>query len=194
MSALPKKELTVAEYLAIERQAESKSEFFNGEMFAMAGASWQHNAISANLLIEIGGRLKNGPCRVFASDLRVKVDRTGLYTYPDLLIVCGQLEFDPMDADTLVNPQVIFEILSKSTEAYVRGEKFRHYQRLPSLKEYVLVNQDKKLLQRHVQKSDGEWALRYFDDPSGEFALASIPIRVPMADIYRGVDLPEEPK
>jgi Uma2 family endonuclease len=194
MSALPKKKLTEAEYLAIEWEAECKSEFLNGEMFPMAGASWQHNKLTANLLGELYQRLKGGPCDVYAADMRVKVTRTGLYTYPDLLIVCGPPEFDPMDANTLVNPQVIYEILSKSTEGYVRGAKFRHYQRLPSLQEFVLVSQDQMLLERFVRQSDGRWLLTNFDDPAGEFALASIPVRVPIADIYRGVELPNEPE
>ncbi len=126
MSTLTKKKLTEAEYLAIERAAELKSEFYNGEMFAMAGASRQHNEIKENLSLEIGIRLKGGPCRTYSADQRVKIDRTGLYTYPDLLIVCGRAEFDPDHRDILYNPQVIIEILSKSTESYDRGLKFLH--------------------------------------------------------------------
>jgi Uma2 family endonuclease len=192
MSAIAKKKLTEAEYLAIERAAELKSEFYNGEMFAMAGASRQHCEIKENLSVEIGSRLKGGPCRTYSGDLRVKVDRTGLYTYPDLLIVCGKAEFDNVQKDTLTNPQVIVEILSESTESYDRGKKFLHYRRLPSLREYVLVSQDKKLIERFVRQSDDAWLLTTFDNPDGDFTLSTVPIRVPMADVYHGVELSEE--
>ncbi|MDB5313396.1 MAG: hypothetical protein JWO38_7598 [Gemmataceae bacterium] len=192
MSAVPKKKLTEAEYLALERKAEFKSEFYNGEMFAMAGASRQHNELKENLSIEIGSRLKGGPCRTYSSDQRVNVDRTGLYTYPDLLIVCGRPEFDPKDTDTLVNPQVIIEILSKSTESYDRGVKFLHYRRLPSVREYVLVSQDRMLVERFVRQSDETWVLTTFDQ-SVEFALATVPVRIPLADVYRGVEFDEPP-
>ena len=140
MSAAPKpRKLTVAEYFALEEKAERRSEFYDGEMFAMAGASREHNAITRNLTAEFHNRLKEGPCQVFVADLRVKVDRTGLYTYPDLLIVCGPPEYAPENRDTLVNPKVVIEVLSPSTERYDRTTKFRHYKQLPSVMEYVLV-------------------------------------------------------
>jgi Uma2 family endonuclease len=140
MSAAPKsRKLTAAEYFTIEEKSDVKHEFFDGEMFAMAGASREHNALTRNLVIELGGRLKGGPCEVFVADQRVKVDRTGLFTYPDVLIVCGPAEYAPENRDTLTNPRVVIEVLSDSTERYDRTTKFRHYQRLPSLQEYVLV-------------------------------------------------------
>jgi Uma2 family endonuclease len=191
MTAITKK-LSEAEYLAIERAAEFKSEFFNGEMFAMAGVSHQHNEIKDNLIYEITSRLKGGPCRTYSSDQRVKIERTGLYTYPDLLIVCGRGEFDKEHQDILYNPQVIIEILSKSTESYDRGKKFLHYRRLQSLQEYVLVSQERKLVERFVRQADETWVLTTFEDPNGEFVLATVPVRVPMADVYSGVELTEE--
>lgn len=194
MTAGPKKKLTEAEYLARERVAEFKSEFYAGEMFAMAGASRQPNDIKENLSVEIGGRLKGGPCRTYSADMRVKVKRTGLYTYPDFLIVCGPPEFEVVQGtDTLLNPQVVFEILSESTERYDRGTKFQHFQKLSSVREYVLVSQDRVLVERFVRQPDETWVLTTFDDPAGEFALATVPVRVPVADIYRGMDLPDEP-
>lgn len=193
MSAIPKKKLTEAEYLAIERAAEFKSEFHDGEMFAMAGASRQHNEVKENLIGELFGRLRGGSCRTYSSDQRLKVPRTRLYTYPDIVIVCGRAEFDPADADTLVNPQVVIEILSKSTEAYDRGTKFRHYQRLPSIREYVLVSQDRVRVERFVRQPDETWVLTTFEDPAGEFALATVPVRVPLSDVYRGVEPLEPP-
>jgi Uma2 family endonuclease len=194
MSAIPKKKLTEAEYLSLERTADFKSEFFNGEMFAMAGASREHNELKDNMIGEIFSRLKGGPCRTYSSDQRVKVSRTGLYTYPDLLIVCGTPEFEfDKDVDTLLNPQVIFEILSESTESYDRGAKFQQYWQVPSLREYVLVSQDKMLMERFVRQPDDSWLLTTFDDAAGDFTLATISVRVPLVDIYRGVEISEQP-
>jgi Uma2 family endonuclease len=192
MSAVTKKKLSESEYLAIERAAEFKSEFYDGEMFAMAGASPRHNRIRDNLVYKISQNLEGGTCFTYSSDQRVKVKRTGLFTYPDLLIVCGRPELDPEHKDTMFNPQVIFEVLSKSTESYDRGKKFLNYRRIPSLKEYVLVSQEQKLIERYVRQTDDDWLLTTFDDPNSEFALTTVPVRIPMADVYRGVELLEE--
>jgi len=193
MSVLPKRKMTEAEYLSFEETSEEKHEFYNGETFAMAGASRQHNDISTNLIIEIGTRFKGGPCRVSAAGQRVKVSRTGLYTYPDLLIVCGPREFDKLNENTLINPNIVIEILSDSTEGYDRGTKFEHYQKLPSVREYVLVRQDRMRIERHVRQPDESWTTTAFDDPAGSFALATIPISIPLADVYRDVELTGEP-
>jgi Uma2 family endonuclease len=193
MSAVTKMKLSEAEYLSIERAAEFKSEFYNGEMFARAGASFLHNRIKDNLVVAIGGRLQSGPCFTCSGDQRVKVDRTGLYTYPDLLIVCGNPEFDSEQKDTLLNPQVIIEILSESTESYDRGKRSSHYRRLSSLREYVLVSQEDKLIERFVRQPDDTWILTTFDNPDGEFALSTVPVRIPMADVYRGVEIAKSP-
>jgi Uma2 family endonuclease len=191
MSAVPKPhKITVDEYFEIEKSAERKSEFHNGEMFLMAGASWEHNLISQSLSSELYLRLKGSECQVFHSDLRVKVDRTGLYTYPDVLIVCGTPEHAPENRDTLVNPKVVFEILSDSTERYDRTTKFRHYKQLPSVLEYVLVSQDEPLVERFERQEDGTWAQSDFVGLEVEVALATVPVSVPMADIYRGVEFP----
>ncbi len=194
MSAIAKKKkLTEDEYLVIEREAEFKSEFYDGEMFAMAGASRRHNDLQINLIAELHARLKGGKCRVYGSDLRVKVKRTGLYTYPDVVIACDPEIEKKLGVETLLNPRVIFEILSKTTEGYDRGTKFQQFQRLPSVKEYVLVSQDRMVVERYVRRPDGTWVLKTFDDPSGQFSLATVKVRIPLADIYRGVELPEEP-
>jgi Uma2 family endonuclease len=192
MSAVPKRKLTEAEYLAIERAAEFKNEFFNGEMFAMAGASREHNAIKENLIVELGSRLKGSPCRTYSSDQRLKVSRTGLYTYPDIVIVCGQAEYAENDRDTLLNPTVVIEVLSPSTEKYDRGTKFRQYQKLPSLKEYVMVSQSEPVCERYARRPDGTWALTVVEDLAGELAFESVPARIPLADIYAGVEFPDE--
>jgi Uma2 family endonuclease len=194
MTAVPKKKLTEVEYLAIERDAEFKSEFYRGEMFAMAGASLQHNALKDNLVGELHNHLKDGPCRTYSADMRVKVQQTGLYTYPDVVIVCGSPKLEQVQGvDTLLNPQVVIEILSEATERYDRGAKFEQLQKLPSVREYVLVSQDKIRVERFVRQPDETWLLTTFDKPDGEFSLATVPVRVPLADVYRGVELPETP-
>ena len=194
MSAIPKKKkLTEDEYLVIEDEAEFRSEFYDGEMFAMAGASRHHNDLQTNLIVELGGRLKGGKCRVYGSDMRVKVKRTGLYTYPDVVITCDPEIEKKLGVETLLNPRVIFEILSKTTEGYDRGTKFQQFQRLPSVKEYVLVSQDRMVIERYVRQTDGTWVLKTFDNPEAQFSLATVKVRIPIADIYRGVELPEQP-
>jgi Uma2 family endonuclease len=190
MSTAPQRKLTAAEYLAIERDAPVKSEFYAGEMFAMAGASREHNTINENLSGELHARLKGSPCRTFSRDLRVLVDRTGLYTYPDLVIVCGAPEYDAEDRDTLVNPRVVIEVLSPSTERYDRTTKFLHYRQLASVEEYVLVAQDAAWCERFVRQPDGSWAQVPFVGLDAVLELKSVPVAVPLADIYAGVSFP----
>ena len=194
MSAVPKpRKLTVAEYLAIEAKAPTKSEFYDGDMFAMAGAAPEHCFVTENLSVELGGKLKGGPCRTVSSDLRLKVSWTGLYTYPDLMILCGPPEYDPADRNTLLNPTVVVEVLSPSTERYDRGAKFRNYQQIPTFQEYVLVAQDEAVIERFVRQADGSWAMVSFVGLADTFALHSIPVQIPMADIYAGVEFPPPP-
>ena len=130
MSSPARRLLSPAEYLAGERASSVRHEFFAGELFAMAGASWEHSLIKDNLARELGNRLLDGDCRVVTSDLRVKVDATGLYTYPDILVVCGEPAFEDQQFDTLLNPRVLVEVLSETTEKYDRGTKFRHYRQV----------------------------------------------------------------
>ena len=190
MTAVPKKKFyTEAEYLALERAAEYKSEFYDGEIFAMAGASLPHNRVKENLSGEIYGRLKGTRCESFSSDMRVKVPKARAYCYPDIVIVCGEPKLEDDVHDTLLNPVVIIEVLSPSTKAFDYSGKFRRYQKLESLKEYVLVSQDECLLERYQRRPNKAWLLKTFDDIDGEFALMSVSVRIPMADIYRGVDL-----
>ena len=139
MSSLPKARFTPEEYLALERQAEYRSEFFHGEIFAMAGASREHNLIAGNVSRELGNQLKGRPCETYQSDMRVKVSDTGLYTYPDVVVACGELAFEDDEVDTLLNPTLLIEVLSESTESYDRGKKFGYYRTIQSLAEYLLV-------------------------------------------------------
>lgn len=191
MSAVPKRKLTSDEYLAIERKAEYKSEFYNGEMFAMAGAKFPHNAVKDNLIYQLGRRLDGGRCRTLSSDQRVKIDATGLYTYPDIVIVCGEPDFEDDEFDTLLNPRVIIEILSDSTETYDRGDKSSHYKRIPSLQEYVLVAQRKPVIERLVRQEAGSWIVTEFTGLDAILEFASVAARVPLAEIYRGVTFPD---
>jgi len=194
MSTAPTKLLTPQEYLARERPADFRSEFYRGEMFAMAGASWEHTLIKDNLAGEARNGLKDGPCRVLTSDLRVKVTATGLYTYPDIVVVCDEPQFEDSMFDTLLNPRVVVEVLSDSTEKYDRGTKFAHYRQMPSVREYVMVAQDCPRVERYVRQDDGTWVLTVFSDLEKTFAFGSIPVKVPLADIYRGVAFPETTK
>ena len=190
MSTVPKRLLSPQEYLTLERQADVRSEYHRGGIFAMAGASWEHTLIKDNLAGEAGNQLKSGPCRVLTSDLRVKVNATGLYTYPDI-VVCEEPQFEDKVMDTLLNPRVVVEVLSDSTEKYDRGVKFAHYRRLPSVQEYVLVAQDRPLVERYVRQADDAWVLTAFSTMTQTFAFGTIPVQVALADIYRGVEFPE---
>jgi Uma2 family endonuclease len=191
MSTVAKPLLSPQEYLVRERQADFRSEFYRGEMFAMAGASWEHTLIKDNLAGETRNQLKAGPCRVGTSDLRVKITATEMYTYQDMVVVCGEPQFEDDHFDTLLNPRVLVEVLSDSTEKYDRGTKFAHYRQIPSLQEYVMVAQDRPLVERYVRQADSTWVLTVFDDLTQTFAFASIATQVALAEIYRGVTFPE---
>lgn len=193
MSAVPKAKLTPAEYLAIERKADFKSEFYRGEMFCMAGANRAHVVARDNLAGELHSVFKGSSCRAYSVDMRVKVQATGLYTYPDIAIVCGEPQFEDNVLDTLLNPRVLVEVLSPSTEAYDRGEKFTQYRQVPSLQEYVLVAQNRPLVERHVRQPDGSWLMTEFAGLEQVLEFTSVPARVPLAEIYRDVTFPETP-
>jgi Uma2 family endonuclease len=192
MSAVPKRLLTPHEYLAQERLASFKSEYYRGEVFAMAGASYPHCRVKDNMARKIGNQLEDGPCQVFTSDMRVLVSATGLYTYPDIVVVCDKPQFEDDVFDTLLNPLGLVEVLSDSTEKYDRGDKFAQYRQIPSLKEFVLVSQDRALIERYVRQPDDSWLLTEFADLAKTFEFSSVPVRIPLAEIYRGVEFPEQ--
>ena len=165
MSALAKTHLTEEQYLIIERAAATKSEFYDGEMFAMAGARENHMLIITNLTRELSNQLRRRPCRVYANDMRVKVEPSGLYTYPDLVALCQPPRFLDERRDTLLNPQVIIEVLSDSTEAYDRGDKAVFYRRSPSLTDYLLVSQKRPHLEHYRRQADQHlWTLTELTD------------------------------
>ncbi len=156
-------------------------------MFAMAAASREHNLIVANLVGEIGNVLKDRRVEVYPSDMRVKVTTTGLYTYPDVTVVCGDPEFEDEQFDTLTNPTVLFEVLSDSTESWDRGGKFRQYRDIPSLKEYVMVTQDRASVERYIRQIDGGWLLQEIESTEASVRFDSIDVMVPLAETYRNI-------
>ena len=175
--------LTPAEYLALEHKSETRSEYIAGRMYAMSGASRRHNLIALNLAGEIRQQLRGTPCEAYKTDMRVKVAPTGMYTYPDIVAVCGEPRFEDSEVDTLLNPTVLIEVLSPSTEAYDRGEKFAHYRRLDSLREYVLVAQDKVRIE-HYRRDGDQWI---FSEVSSMLDLPSIDCHVSVDAIYEKV-------
>jgi Uma2 family endonuclease len=189
MSTRPKPFLTPEQYLVSERAGDQKHEYYQGEVFAMVGASFSHVGIAANLLASLHGQLQSGPCRVFSSDLRVKVSRTGLYTYPDIGVVCDQPQFDDDQKDTLLNPRVIIEVLSPSTESYDRGKKFAHYRTVESLAEYLLVSQDQTRIEQYVRQPTHDWLLHEATEPAETIHLPSIECDLKLSDVYANIDL-----
>lgn len=180
--------VTAEEYLARERAAEYKSEYYDGEIFAMAGASEPHNLIVYNISGEFYTQLKQRPCKAYSSDLRLKVSPSGLYTYPDIVVVCGEAQFEDNELDTLLNPTLIVEVLSKSTEGRDRGAKFEHYSKLDSLQEYLLVAQDRPRVELFAKEGKGRWILEVLDHLEDIVKLASIGCELALKDIYAKVD------
>jgi Uma2 family endonuclease len=189
MALQPQMLLSPEEYLAVERQATCKSEYVAGEMFAMAGASRRQNLIVANVIRTLGNQLLESPCNVYPSDMRLKIPRTGRYTYPDVVIACAEEQFEDEYRDTLLNPGVIIEVLSDSTEAYDRGKKFEEYQRLASLAEYVLIAQDRYSVERYVRQDQRTWIYSAFQSPEDVVPLSTIGCQLALQDVYTKVDV-----
>jgi Uma2 family endonuclease len=171
--------MTAEEYLALERQSEEKHEFLEGEMFAMSGASAAHNDIVWNLAGILHAQLRGRPCRASIGDMRLQVTATGLYTYPDIVVVCGERRF--AELDSLINPTLIIEVLSPSTEAYDRGKKFGHYRTIESLQEVVLVSQDRVGVERFSRQPQGDWLLSEAKRLEECMSLPSIGCELPLA-------------
>jgi len=176
---------TAEEYLAQERAASFKSELIDGRIVAMAGASRAHNVVAFNILGELRPQLKGRRCEAYGSDMRVEIAAAGLYTYPDASVVCGQPRFGDAHGDTLQNPTVIFEILSPTTEAYDRGEKFARYRRLDSLEAYVLVSQAEMRVEWYTrQPGSGTWLYNAVEGGEATVALASIGCTIALREVY----------
>jgi Uma2 family endonuclease len=187
MSTLPDGFITPEQYLEIERKAEFKSEYFNGEMFAMSGVTTRHDDIVAQLLVLIGQHLRGKPCRVHTADMRVLANPSGLYTYPDVTVVCGTRQFADSRMDILTNPTLLIEVLSPTTEVYDRGRKGKLYRLVPSLQELLLVAQDRFEVEGYRRSPDGSWSFFEATGLLSAFELTSIGLSLTLADIYERV-------
>jgi Uma2 family endonuclease len=192
MSALLTPFLSTNDYLDSERASKTKHEYCAGQVYAMAGASARHNLIAMNTGASLHSQLRRQACTVYPSDLRVKVNPMELYTYPDLSVVCGAPRFEDGQRDTLLNPTVIVEVLSPSTENYDRGQKFQRYRALSSLAEYVLIAQDAMHVEHYARQPDGRWLLTEADGPEGVIHLAAIACDLALADVYEKVELDDD--
>ena len=188
MSSQRKTLISPEDYLTIERKSEVKHEYFAGEMFAMVGASKRHNLITANIIRVLGNQLLNRPCNVYPSDMRVKISATGKYTYPDVVVACEEERFDDAENDTLLNPVVIIEVLSDSTEAYDRGKKFEHYQSIESLTEYLLVAQDPYRIEQYIRQSNREWRYSEYHNAEDIVKVNVISCDLTLSDVYAKVE------
>jgi len=187
MAINPQQSMTPEEYLAFERaHTDAKHEYLNGEITAMSGASLQHNIIVSNLVISLGIQMRGRPCNVFSSDMRVKIPATGLYTYPDIAALCGSPQLEDEAGDTLLNPSVIVEVLSPSTEAYDRGAKFAHYQSVESLQVYILVSQDKPRIEVFQRQEDRNWLYSVAETLDTSVRVEVVDCELALADVYEG--------
>lgn len=189
MTAQPKHRYSVEAYLEIERTGSLKHEYYRGEIFALAGSSEAHNLILTNILTTLNVQLRKRPCKVYPSDMRLKIPQTGLYTYPDASIVCGTPRFDDVKHDTLLNPLVVIEILSPSTEGYDRGKKFQNYRTVATLQEYLLVSQDEYHIEHYINQNDGHWLLTAYHGVQATLLLKAIDCTLALADVYDKVDI-----
>ena len=188
MSSLPSYHVSPEEYLALERKAEYKSEYIDGLIYAMAGGSERHNLIAANIIIALGAQLRTRPCRVYPSDLKVRVPNSTRFFYPDVSVICGDTQFADDEKDVILNPVLIVEVLSESTAAYDRGKKFLSYQQIDTLKEYLLVSQDEFLVECYARQNSDTWL--YFkmsglDSPS--LIMPYLQCELDLRDIYNKV-------
>lgn len=184
MASLPNYYLSPEEYLAIERRAEYKSEYLDGVMYAMSGASERHNLIVGNLVAEFNVQLRKTDCRVYPSDLRVRVPNSRRFFYPDVSVVCGETEFADEERDVVLNPIVVVEVLSESTAAFDRGKKFQSYQQIESLREYLLVSQDEFVVEHFLRQAENRWLYTKAGGLDETLALPSVNCRLALADIY----------
>jgi Uma2 family endonuclease len=192
MTAQPQQFISEEEYLVFERASTTKHEYFQGRIYAMTGAKAAHNLIAGNILAALHRQLRQKPCQVYPSDMRVKVQQTGLNTYPDVVVVCGQPQFTDTVTDTLLNPIVIIEILSPSTERYDRGMKFQHYRTIDTLQEYILVAQDHVHLECFSRQEGGLWMFQEAVSKEDVLSIQSINCELLLEDVYEKVSIEQE--
>lgn len=189
MARQPKTFLSVQEYLALERHAENKHEYHDGEMVAMTGASRAHNLIVTNVVSELRQQLKGRPCEVYPNDMRVKIPSVGRYVYPDTVVVCGEPQFEDAYVDTLLNPTLVVEVLSGSTETYDRLTKSDYYCAVESLGEYLLIAQDSHRVEQYVKQADGRWLITETEGLEAVIDLNSVGCRLALNEVYDRVEL-----
>lgn len=190
MNSQPQTKYTPAEYLALEREAFDKHEYFDGVISLRARSNVHHVRISGNICCGLLNQLDDSPYEPFSSDMRVKVSATGFYTYPDVSVACAPQVYEDAEDDVLLNPRVLFEVLSPSTERRDRTFKFRHYQQIPSVSEIVFVTQDAPNVERFVRGSGALWQFDPVTEMDGKVTLDSIGCTLTMAQIYQGVEFP----
>jgi Uma2 family endonuclease len=189
MSRQVKTYVTPEEYLAFERKAETKSEYVNGEIFALAGASRKHNLIAGNIFGELRQQFKGKPCEVYPGEMRVKAPAARSYVYPDVVVVCGEPQFEDDYLDTLLNPTLVVEVLSKSTESYNRLAKSAYYRTIESLTEYLLIAQEEYRVEQYVKQADGRWLLSDVCSLDSVIELKSIGCSLALRDLYERVSI-----
>jgi Uma2 family endonuclease len=188
MTLHPRRNLSIEQYLEREDKSDDRSEYFRGEVFLMGGGTLEHNSIVFNLVAELKPTLRSGTCRLYGQDLRLWVDSYQLFTYPDLLVVCGSPKLFPGRKDTVTDASLIIEVLSPSTRDYDAGDKFKFYRSLPSFQEYLLISQDEVRVEHHFRQSSNRWLLTEFTDPKAVIPLPTLSgIHLTMGTIYEGV-------
>lgn len=192
MASIPKPQWTPQTYLEFERTSDLKHEYIQGEIFAMAGASPEHNIIGGNTYASLHSQLRKRNCIVFPSDMRVRIPAFDVYTYPDISAVCGTPQFEASERDSLLNPVLIIEVLSSTTESYDRGKKFQYYRSIPTLQEYLLIAQDSYRIERFLRQSDNQWLLTDVATPDASLELPSIQCTLALSDIYEKVEFEGE--
>lgn len=186
-------QMTRQEYLEFEEASEVRHEFYRGELFAMTGGTDAHSRLKVRLVGTLDAQTRDGACQVYDADMRVLIAATGLYTYPDASVACGDPKFDTDRRNTLLNPLAVFEVLSRSTETYDRGRKFEHYLTIPSLRHYVLIAQAKPRIEAYTRDDAGNWRLAFAQQPGDVVVLEFIGCRLAVDELYDGIELqPEE--
>jgi Uma2 family endonuclease len=191
MTPQPKRSLSEEEYLTFEQSSPIKHEFFHGEIYAMTGGTESHNLLAGNAYAALHAQLRRRPCKTYTSDQRIKVMATGLHTYPDVTIVCGKSQFIDRPHQTVINPIVIIEVLSPSTERYDRGMKFQNYRTIPTLQDYLLISQDDHRIEHYTRQENGEWLLREAIGLAAQITIQSIDCILTLEDVYEKVEFEE---
>ena len=187
--AYQKRFYTIPEYLEVEKEKLEKHEYYNGEIFAMSGASARHNVIFSNIFVALGIALKGKNCRPYGSDMRVHIPENSLFTYPDISIFCGDVITTKEDEDTATQPTVIIEILSNSTKNYDRGQKFMLYRAIPTLKEYILIDSESIHAEHFAINKEGLWQLKEYSNAEEKIIIETLSVQLPLGDIYEGSKL-----